>query len=68
MGIERAITRWYAREQAIQQEIAALYARLQQLHVDQLPLSADVLAIEEQLNDARRRLQALGPCPRPMMG
>jgi hypothetical protein len=69
MGVERAVTRWYARQQAIQCEIAALQARLEQGQAgSEKQAPAELAAAEQQLAEAKKRLQELGPCPKPMMG
>ena len=68
MGVERAVTRWYARQQILQGEIAALQARLAQEQTDDKKLAPAELALVNQLADAERRLLDLVPCPRPMMG
>lgn len=71
MGVERAVTRWYARHQAVQIEIATLRTRLEQLQAKRSEQSiedAELLEVEQQLAGAQARLHALGPCPRPMMG
>lgn len=67
MGVERAVTRWYAKRQEILRDIDALQARLEQPQPEnQAPL--DRAEIERQLAEARARLLNLGPCPKPMMG
>jgi len=64
VGVERAVTRWYALRQIIQQEIDALQAQLEQLQArDQ-----ERAEVEQQLEIACARLRAHGPCPKPMMG
>lgn len=69
MGVERAVTRWYARLQTIQQEITMLQARVEELRpADQSSASAEFVEAERQLAEAQRRLLVLGPCPKPMMG
>lgn len=67
MGVERAVTRWYALRQTIQQEIDALQARLEQLQA-QDQSAQERAEIEQQLMAAQARLREHGPCPRPMMG
>lgn len=67
MGVERAVTRWYALCQNIQQEIDTLRSRLEQSLEAGQPEQERADA-ERQLVDARARLQALGPCPKAMMG
>jgi chromosome segregation ATPase len=67
MGVERAVTRWYAKRQEIQRDIDALQARLAQPQpADQPP--QDRAEVEQRLAEARARLLKLGPCPKPMMG
>jgi hypothetical protein len=67
MGVERAVTRWYALRQNIQQEIEALERQLETAPTE--GQFNDVRARSEQhLAETRARLRALGPCPRPMMG
>lgn len=69
LGVERAVTRWYARRQMIQQEIAALQARTEELRpVDASTPSTEFSEAEQQLANAQERLRMLGSCPRPMMG
>lgn len=69
MGVERAVTRWYARRQTIQQEILTLQARIEELKPeDQESPSLELNGVEQQLAEAQERLLTLGPCPRPMMG
>lgn len=67
MGVERAVTRWYALSQTIQQEIDALRSRLEQSQ-EAIQSEQARAETERQLADAYGRLQALGPCPKPMMG
>ncbi|HEX7736001.1 MAG TPA: hypothetical protein VF458_14140 [Ktedonobacteraceae bacterium] len=67
MGVERAVTRWYALRQTIQREIDALQARLEQLQSREQP-AQERAAAEQQLALAQARLLALGPCPKSMMG
>lgn len=69
MGVERAVTRWYARRQAALNEIAALEAKLAQMQSGgHDPDSQERVNIEHQLAAAQEKLRALGPCPKPMMG
>jgi hypothetical protein len=69
VGVERAVTRWYIRQQALQQEIATLQAHLAQLSLGgEKQAGAELAGIEQQLAEAHVRLQGLGPCPKPMMG
>ncbi len=67
MGVERAVTRWYARRQIIHNDLVPLQKRLQAL----LPEDAkgdERVEIERQLAAVQLRLCELGPCPRSMMG
>ena len=75
MGVERAVTRWHIQQQQIQQEITTLEAKLALLSSclseASRPGAADEQetdSIHQQLTDARKKLLALGPCPKPMMG
>ncbi len=78
MGVERAVTRWYVRRQAILGEIALLEARLEPEVATEQPLEADQVAedgniephtdIMAELAKAQEKLRLLGPCPKPMMG
>jgi len=81
MGVERAVTRWYLQRQTILNEIAQLecqVADLQAVHVSLINLEQQVQQEEEgvepdnvplqQLQQAQAKLDALGPCPKPMMG
>lgn len=67
MGVERAVTRWYARRQEIEREIATLRAGLEQVQSEHRPAQERVEA-EQRLAEAQARLLHLGPCPKPMMG
>jgi hypothetical protein len=69
VGVERAVTRWYAQRQLIEQEIAALQARFEQLQSsDESQAATEHVDVERQLAEAQARLRGLGACPRPMMG
>ncbi len=73
MGVERAVTRWYALRQCLLEEIAALEAQLTQTQAQQVQQHIDVppvagTEISRQLAEARTRLHELGPCPKVMMG
>ena len=74
MGVERAVTRWYALRQVLVEEIARLEAQLTSVpdQEDACPTgdgeAVSVEALHEQLARARERLRLLGPCPKPMMG
>ncbi len=75
MGVERAVTLWYIQRHFILNEIAVLDEQLVRLIAS---VSTDIVDTEaskqaepeitQQLARARAKLQALGPCPRPMMG
>jgi hypothetical protein len=72
MGVERAVTRWYAQRQCLLEEITALEAQLA-LTQTQAPQGAGVppvagAEISRQLAVARAKLHDLGPCPKVMMG
>jgi replication initiation and membrane attachment protein DnaB len=83
VGVERAVTRWYVQRQVLLNEIASLQAKLanQQsqpaAREEQIPddtgteakAEAETRAdIERKHADAQKRLLALGPCPKTMMG
>jgi len=70
MGVERAVTRWYALRQNIADQINVLEARLQQQeNVEQASSSAqERITMERELASLHARLRTLGPCPKPMMG
>lgn len=70
MGVERAVTRWYAQRHVILEEIAALEAaRLQASEpVEHAASQQRASDSEQRLAKARERLLSLGPCPKPMMG
>jgi hypothetical protein len=70
MGVERAVTRWYALRQNIADQIDILEAKLQQQDsVEEASSnSAERVSKEKELASLQARLQALGPCPKPMMG
>ena len=70
MGVERAVTRWYALRQNIAEQIDVLEAKLQQPDsAEQAASNSAVRATrEKELASLHARLQALGPCPKPMMG
>jgi hypothetical protein len=74
MGVERSVTRWYLQRQLILNEIAQLELK-QALVSDEAVESGDrnegkkdQKAVDAQITEARRKLKALGPCPKPMMG
>ncbi|HVB21802.1 MAG TPA: hypothetical protein VNG51_07660 [Ktedonobacteraceae bacterium] len=72
MGVERAVTRWYAVRQCLLNQIAALQAQIaeQQEQVPQNTNGTPVVGtdISRQLAEAQARLHNLGPCPKVMMG
>ena len=69
MGVERAVTRWYAQRQVLIYEIASLEAKLTQMQQEgQAAGSKERIAVEEQLAIAQAKLRTSGSCPRPMMG
>jgi hypothetical protein len=70
MGVERAVTRWYLQHQHINDQIAVLQAKLEQVYPEGQGPANDVgrADIEKQLEALRLRLRTLGPCPKPMMG
>ncbi len=65
MGVERAVTRWYALRQNIVYQINVLEAKLQQ---QASPGAQERVTMEKELASLHARLRALGPCPKPMMG
>ncbi len=72
MGIERAVVRWYAKRQLIEQEIAQLNTRLIALEVEAVAVAQDVAPesqqeLQRQLAGAREQLLLLGPCPQSAM-
>ncbi len=77
MGVERAVTRWYVRRQAILSEIALLEARLkadatleerQEAGQGTEGANNEHNEVVAELARAREKLHLLGPCPKPMMG
>lgn len=70
MGVERAVTRWYALRQCLVDEIAALEAQLARQQGQQNTDEAPVVGTEisRQLAEAQAKLHNLGPCPKVMMG
>jgi hypothetical protein len=69
MGVERAVTRWYAQRQVLIYEIASLEAKLTEMQQEGLEAgSKERIAVEEQLAIAQAKLRTSGSCPRPMMG
>ena len=72
MGVERAVVRWYAKRQLIEQEIAQLNTRLIALEVEAVAAAQDVVPetqqeLQKQLAGAREQLLLLGPCPQSAM-
>jgi F0F1-type ATP synthase epsilon subunit len=63
MGVERAVTRWHLQQQQIHNEITTLEAKLASAHDKR-----ETDSIHQQLTHARKKLDQLGPCPKPMMG
>lgn len=74
MGVERAVTRWYALRQYLLDEIAVLEGQLAQQQEQKQVLQSTVeppvvgTDISRQLAEAQAKLRNLGPCPKVMMG
>lgn len=71
MGVERAVTRWYALRQSLWEEITRLEAKIAEpLDVDPgtSPETSDLQVVQTELAKAQEKLRLLGPCPQPMMG
>ncbi len=69
MGVERAVTRWYAQRQLLLDEIAFLEARVAPLlTAEDVTLQRENADLVEQLARTQEKLHLLGPCPKPMMG
>jgi hypothetical protein len=70
MGVERAVTRWYALRQCLLEEITGLEAQLAQTQAQRHTAVSPVAGTEisRQLATARTKLRELGPCPKVMMG
>lgn len=75
MGVERAVTRWYALRQLLLEEIARLEAKLaeppdaaQETQDAAVAETVDLQSLQEELTKAQERLRFLGHCPQPMMG
>ena len=66
MGVERAVTRWYALRQILVEEIARLEGALA-FTSDSDGEVVSVETLREQLTRAQVRLRFLGPCPKSMM-
>jgi len=67
VGVERAVTRWYALRQTILREVDALQVQLERLQAQDQP-DWECAEVRQQLALAQARLFAIGPCPKPMMG
>lgn len=67
VGVERAVTRWYARRQVLQDEIVAQQTRLAELRTSSQD-ATELAEAEQQFTATQARLLDLGHCPRPMMG
>lgn len=69
MGVERAVTCWYAHHQVIRLEITRLQTLLDQLQSsEEKPSPQEAAEVKHQLALAQASLLNLGPCPKPMMG
>jgi hypothetical protein len=71
MGVERAVSCWYAHRQLALQKIAQLEATLAQSDTqveDSLLAEDKEVSIQATLVKAQEDLRSLGPCPKPMMG
>jgi len=70
MGVERAVTRWFALRHNLAEQINVLEAKLQQQDSGEQASSnsAERVSREKELASLHAKLQALGPCPKPMMG
>jgi len=75
VGVERAVTRWYALRQSLWEEITRLEAKIAEpLDVDpgtqdvSVHETIDLQVVQEELTKAQEKLRLLGPCPQPMMG
>ncbi len=75
MGVERAVTRWYAQRQLLMEEIVRLEAKLAEppeahQETQDAPVAeiGDLQSMREELAKAQERLHVLGFCPQPMMG
>jgi DNA repair exonuclease SbcCD ATPase subunit len=71
VGVERSVTRWYARRQSILNEIAQLEAQLAEASASISPpveTGENAAELQQQLTEAQEKLHDLGPCPKPMMG
>ena len=69
MGVERAVTRWYAQRQLLLQEIASLESAMApSTDNDGATTQQADTEMVRTLARAREKLHTLGDCPRPMMG
>jgi hypothetical protein len=75
VGVERAVTRWYALRQSLWEEITRLEATIAEpLDADQGTQASsaheviDLQTVQGELAKAQEKLRLLGPCPQPMMG
>jgi hypothetical protein len=84
VGVERAVTRWYALRQLLSEEIVRLEATLAQPLEPLEPLepldanqeaqdapaheAVDRQSLQVELSNAQEKLRLLGSCPQPMMG
>ncbi|WP_156025301.1 hypothetical protein [Thermogemmatispora carboxidivorans] len=68
MGVERAVTRWYVQRQRLLAEIESLEQALAGEGQREEQWGEQRQQLVARLEDARARLQCLGPCPKPMMG
>jgi hypothetical protein len=67
VGVERAVTRWYAQRQLLSEEIVRLEAKLAP-PPDANDEAVDLQPLQEELVKAQEKLRLLGSCPQPMMG
>ena len=67
MGVERAVTRWYAHFHTLHEELTSLQASLAQKQAEEQTLEERAL-LERQIDEVYARLTRLGPCPKSMMG
>ena len=75
MGVERAVTRWYAQRQLLLEEIVRLQAKFaqppdanQEAQNAAMHEAVDLQSLQTELIRAQEKLRLLGPCPQPMMG
>jgi cell division septum initiation protein DivIVA len=74
MGVERSVTRWYAKRQLLLDQIAQLEAQLAAATPGEAsegqataPSQQEVNQRVEELARARQQLLLLGPCPKSAM-